>query len=38
MTTIHVQYIGEKVLVPQSELERLLELAQHIVLVRSGVL
>ena len=29
MTTIHIQYIGEKVLVPQSELERLVELAQQ---------
>ena len=29
MTTIHIQYIGEKVLVPQRELERLVELAQQ---------
>ena len=29
MTTIHIQYIGEKVLVPQIELERLVELAQQ---------
>ena len=29
MTTIHIQCIGEKVLVPQRELERLVELAQH---------
>lgn len=29
MTTIHIQHIGEKVLVPQSELERLVELAQQ---------
>ena len=29
MTTIHIQSIGEKVLVPQSELERLVELAQQ---------
>ena len=29
MTTIHIQYIGEKVLVPQSELERLVEIAQR---------
>lgn len=29
MTTIHIQYIGEKVLVPQNELERLVELAQQ---------
>ena len=29
MTTIHIQCIGEKVLVPQSELERLVELAQR---------
>ena len=29
MTTIHIQYIGEKVLVPQNELERLVELAQR---------
>ena len=29
MTTIHIQCIGEKVLVPQSELELLVELAQH---------
>lgn len=29
MATIHVQCIGEKVLVPQSELELLVELAQR---------
>ena len=29
MTTIHIQCIGEKVLVPQNELERLVELAQR---------
>ncbi len=29
MTTIHIRYIGENVLVPQGELERLVELAQH---------
>ncbi len=29
MTTIHIQCIGEKVLVPQSELELLVELAQR---------
>ena len=29
MATIHIQCIGEKVLVPQSELELLVELAQH---------
>lgn len=28
MATIHIQSIGEKVLLPQSELERLVELAQ----------
>ncbi|HEY5867565.1 MAG TPA: hypothetical protein VI542_18750 [Candidatus Tectomicrobia bacterium] len=29
MTTIHVQCIGDKALLPQSEFERLLELAQR---------
>lgn len=29
MTTIHVQCIGDKALLPQSELERLVELAQR---------
>jgi hypothetical protein len=29
MTTIHVQCIGGKVLLPQSELEQLIELAQR---------
>lgn len=29
MTTIHVQCIGDKVLLPQSELEQLIELAQR---------
>ena len=29
MATIHIQYIGEKVLVPQSELELLVKLAQR---------
>ncbi|MGH8072361.1 MAG: hypothetical protein ACRERE_45430 [Candidatus Entotheonellia bacterium] len=29
MTTIHVQWIGDKALLPQSELERLVELAQR---------
>jgi hypothetical protein len=29
MTTIHVQCIGDKALLPQSEFERLVELAQH---------
>lgn len=29
MATIHIQYIGEKVLVPQSELELLVEIAQR---------
>lgn len=29
MATIHIQYIGEKVLVPQNELELLVKLAQR---------
>ncbi len=29
MTTIHVQCIGDKALLPQSELEQLIELAQR---------
>jgi hypothetical protein len=29
MTTIHVQWIGAKALLPQSEFERLVELAQR---------
>ena len=29
MTTIHVQCIGDKALLPQSELEQLMELAQR---------
>ncbi len=29
MTTIHVQYIGDKALVSRSELARLIELAQY---------
>ena len=29
MTTIHVQCIGDKALLPQSEFEQLVELAQH---------
>jgi len=29
MTTIHVQHVGDKALLPQSELERLVELARQ---------
>jgi len=29
MTTIHIQHVGDKVLIPQSELERLVELARQ---------
>jgi hypothetical protein len=29
MTTIHVQWVGDKALLPQSEFERLVELAQR---------
>ncbi len=29
MTTIHVQQIGDQALLPQSELEQLVELARH---------
>ncbi len=29
MTTIHVQHIGDKALLPQSEFERLIELARQ---------
>ncbi len=29
MTTIHIRHVGDKALVPQSELERLVELARQ---------
>jgi hypothetical protein len=29
MTTIHVRHVGDKALLPQSELERLVELARQ---------